>query len=578
MAMMGDGDSKALLEGYPDTDSWVELMGRVGEPSRASKMYRMRLNGPAPDLLMSSPKSGHPANAQRGATILKGKWNFGGATLETPERHAPWGPPFPSLHFADRIHRFHWMRDLAAAGSSGEALSRALIVSWVDHFGRWDAFAWRLDVTADRVINWMAAAPFAITPLEQSARAAVLDSLARQLRHLHLAQDEPTTLHGAFRRAIALVLAGACLPDGERYLEDGLKALEAELASQLLADGGHVSRRPSRLAEMLIDMHVAEDLLLRMGQSAPGFLTRAQSRMQNMLKFLATPDGGCLVGHGGSDGLDGLVKAALSPFGEGGGRFAFAQLTGYHRIQADKLTVYIDTGEAPAASHGQLCATSCLSVSLFDGPDRLITQIGGNAELDAEWQFAVRRTAAQSTLQIGREDSAVFKPAADTGLMTPIGPDNVSARRLEESSQFLLEAQHGGWRAKYGLIHRRRLYINKDGKRMTGEDSLSRPLSENRTTAPEHVPFFIRFQLHPDVKIAPGPDERTLFLGLQKSGRVWRLRSEAPVSVINSVYCASIPGRNAQQLVIKGKADPMGDGGSAPNRIRWALSLVHTGE
>ena len=578
MAIMGESDQNTAFDGYPDSEAWRELMGQPGQPSRASTMYRMRLNNSAPEILLSSPKNGRPANSARGAQILKGVWKFGDSHLEAPDGCAPWGPPFPSLHFADRIHRFFWLRDLIATGSSGEALGRSLIVSWTDHFGRWDAFAWRADVVADRVINWLSAAPSVITTLEQSARETIFDSLSRQVRHLLLMQEEPMTLYGAFRRAVALVLAGASLPDGDKYRETGLAALEQELEQQLLADGGHISRRPSRLAEMLIDLHIAEDILLRMGQSAPGFLTRAQSRMQNMLKFLATPDGGCLVGHGGSDGTDGLVKTALSPYGDGGGRFAFAQLTGYHRIQADKLTVYIDTAEAPADDSGQLCAASCLALSLFDGPDRLITQIGATDDLDPEWLMAARRTGAHSTLQIGDEDSAPFLPSAQSGLFAPSGPDSVSARRLEEADQFLLEAQHGGWREKYGLIHRRRLYINKDGRRLTGEDSLSRPLSENMSPPNEPIPYAIRFQLHPDVKLAEGPDDRTLFLGLEDRGRVWRLRSEAPIDIIDSVYCAASPRRKASQLVIKGEADPLGDGGSTPNRVRWALSLVHANE
>ena len=495
MAMMGETDRNETLDGFPDSEEWRELMGTPGLPSGASAMYRMRLNGAAPDLLLSSPKNGFPANQARGAHILKGQWKFGGSYLETPDKYAPWGPPFPSLHFADRIHRFHWMRDLLSLGAAGEGRARALIVSWVDHFGRWDPFAWRIEPTADRIINWLIAAPSAIAPLEQPAREAVLDSLARQVRHLQLMTDDPTTLDARFRRAIALCLAGASMPEGEKFLDSGLVMLENELTDQLLADGGHVSRRPSRLAEMLIDLHIVEDLLLRMGQSAPGFLMRSQSRMQNMLKFLATPDGGCVVGHGGADGTNGLVKAALAPFGEGGGRFAFAQLTGYHRIQAEKLTVYVDTGEAPEGERAQLCGSGCLSLSLFDDTDRLITQIGAHEDLEPEWRMVARHTGAHSTLQVKLEDSAPFIDHEGLNMAMPRGPAGVSARRLEENDQFLLEAQHGGWRESYGLIHRRRIYVNKDGQRVTGEDALSRPLTETMPPPEGSIPFTIRFQL-----------------------------------------------------------------------------------
>ena len=524
--------------------------------------------------LLSSPKLNRPIHQGRGEQIMRGQWKFGDVVIETSENQAPWGPPFPTLHFADRVHRFNWLADVNSVGQDGEGKGRALCVSWTDHFGRWDAFAWRVDVTADRVINWLNAAPIIINPLDQPTRVMVMDSLARQVRHLQLSLEEPTTLAGDFRRGVALVLAGTCLPDGEAFLQTGLSHLETTLQAQLLADGGHVSRSPSRLADMLIDLHVCEDILLRMGHPAPTFLTRAQSRMQNMLKFLRAGENGLIIAHGGDEGEDGLLRCALAPYGEGGGRFAFAQLTGFHRITANDLTVHVDTGEAPEGPAGELAGAGCLAINVQDGPDRLITQIGATSNLDPVWRMASRHTAAHSTLQIEDQDSATFTNDPITSAMLVSGPTGVSARRLEEAEHFLLEAQHSGWRDRYGLIHRRRLYLSKDGGRLTGEDSLSRPLSETNPPPENPVEFHIRFQMHPSVQVQAGRTDREVFIGLEARQRVWRLHSEVPIAVVPSVYCGASPRRPAPQLVISSKADPMGDGSKSPNRVRWALTLV----
>ena len=114
--------------------------------------------------------------------------------------------------------------------------------------------------------------------------------------------------------------------------------------------------------------------------------------------------------------------------------------------------------------------------------------------------------------------------------------------------------------------------------RLTGEDSLSRPMSE---TAPMPnttlIPFEIRFHLHPDVQVANGPDDRTVFLGLPTRRRVWRFRSETLLSIENSRYWSSEAARKTRQLVIRGVADPGADGSQAPNRVRWALTRVEPG-
>ncbi len=555
-------------------ESWRALTGAAGEPSRASTMYRMRLNGQTPDLLLSSPRVGRPVDPRRGTHILQGRWKFGVSRLETPPDRAPWGPPFPSLHFSDRIHRFHWLRDLISLGEEGEARARSLVVSWADHFGRWHEFAWRMDVTADRVINWLAASPSVVAPLDQPARSDVLECLARQARHLVLGDDEPVTLQGALRRQVAMVLAGACIPDMDSCLEKGLEGLETEVRRQLLVDGGHVTRSPQALAEMLIDLQITEDLLLRMGRAAPEFLTRAQSRMQIMLKFLTAPDGGLVVSNGGSVGAHGLSRTALAPFGEGGGRFSFAQLTGFHRIEAGSLTVMVDTGDTPPPEFSHHAGAGCLAVTVLDGADRLITQMGAHEDLEPEWRMAARRTAAHSTLSIQENDSATFSIDRESGL-THLGKvTGVVARRLEKGDRFEIESQHDGWRERYGLIHRRCLQVRKDGGGMEGVDALLRPLSETRSAPSQALPFAVRFQLHPDVEAVIGEDRKSVQLSVVGSGRVWRFECNAEVLIEASVHAASPPRRAAAQLVIKAEADPLGDGASGPNQVCWSLTLT----
>lgn len=570
---MAAGVSHAADRAEQD-QAWLELVGRTGEAHQHSPVYRLRLSGVIPAGLLAVPRDLRPIDAARGKAILEGRWRFGAAHVETPEGHAPWGPtPFPSLHFADRIHRFHWLRDVAAEGDVGEKRARALALSWLDEFGKWDAFAWRLSPTADRLINLLCAGPWLLEELETSARQAVMDSLVRQARHvLAQAEVEPDPI-ARFRAAIALVLTGATMEEGAKRLEAGLKMLEAECTAQILADGGHISRSPEALAEALLDIETVEELLLRMGLNAPQFLTKLQSRMASMLGFFTQADGALLACNGGGDGAPGLAARALAPHGGANSKFSFARLSAFQRVQAEELTLYLDTGAAPDPRHAGRAHAGGLAIFVDDGPDHLIGAMGAHADLEPEARDAARRTAAHSVMSLA-EDSANFLLDATTGLRVPDGPPGIAARRLEENEQYLLEGQHNGWRNKYGVIYRRRLYIAKNGARITGEDALSRPLGETQAVATSRIPYAIRFHLHPDVQVAPGPDDRTVFLGLPRRQRVWRFRSEALLLVENSRYWGSGHAQRAQQLVIRGEADPAADGSEAPNRVRWALSRV----
>ncbi|HVY91069.1 MAG TPA: heparinase II/III family protein [Hyphomonadaceae bacterium] len=556
---------------------WTELSGKGGIPINVSPVHRLRISGNPPPGLAALPKDNRPANRHRGEQIMAGKWRFGHSTVDTPARHAPWGPAFPSLHFADRIHRFHWLRDVASLGPDGEAHARALVVGWVDMFGKWENFAWRHSIAAERLVNFLCAGPWLLGALQGDARTALLDTIGRHMRHLHVSLPEEADPQTRFKMTVGMCLAGAAADD-KKILEAGLAALETECGAQILADGGHASRSPEALAEAMLDIQSVEELLLRLGLNAPAFLTKLQPRMAAMLSFFQLPDGGVLTANGGGDCVSGLARAALRPHTALTSRFSFARLSAYQRIQAEDLTVYVDAGPGPERPHGGRAHAGALAITVDDGPERLVTSCGANPDLELALQDASRRTAAHSVLSLNGEDSAVFTPDPATGLRAPEGPAQLSIRRLEEGDQILLEGQHGGWRVRHGLIYRRRLYVAKNGARITGEDSLSRPMSETALAMSNAlIPFEIRFHLHPDVQVVDGPDDRTVFLGLSRRQRVWRFRSETLLSVENSRYWGSEAARKTRQLVIRGVADPAADGTQAPNRVRWALSRIEPG-
>lgn len=537
----------------------------------------LRLSGPPPSGLIALPRDYRPPDLERGRAICSGRWKFGAARMDTPADHAPWAGTFPSPHFADRIHRFHWLRDVAGQGPEGEMRARALVTTWTGVYGKWDAVAWRPPVTADRLINWLCAGPRLFDPLDDEGRLAVLETLGRQMRHLHASLAEERDPFARLRAAVALCLSGAAvvIEDGRKILEAGLSLLETECGAQILADGGHVSRSPEALAQTMIDVQTVEEHLLRLGQNAPAFLTRLQSRMAAMLSFFQHADGGLLPANGGGDCSGGLARAAMRPHGAVKSRFSFARLSAFQRIQAEDLTLYMDAGSAPERAYGAHAHAGALAISVDDGPERLITSCGSHPDLEPDMREAARRTAGHSVLTLSGEDSAVFVPDPLSGVRAPEGPAQLSIRRLEEGDHYLLEGQHGGWRVRHGLIYRRRLYVAMNGSRITGEDSLSRPMSEAASPfAGGRIPFEIRFHLHPDVELAEGPDERTILLGLPQRQRVWRLRSETLLSVEESRYWGSGTARKTRQVVVRGMADPGSDGAEGPNRVRWALSRI----
>lgn len=549
--------------------NWRKYRGRLGEDVRSTPVYKLKLNGPAPTRLTIYPQGLRSGNPALGEQMLDGVWKIGRDRLVVPRESAPWDQAGPSRHFADRLHRFGWLIDLTAAGQKGQLRARKLVERWVEDFGRWNGFVWRLPVTADRLWNWLTCGPVLFDNLAPDSE--VLVSLARQGRHLIHGTDDCHEPRVRLRSVLTQIALAFALEEAEKRLAQLEGQLEFMLNDQILADGGHASRNPEALVELLIDLQTIDDLYLRTGRPSLPVLARTIPRMAGMLKFLRSQDGGLPVMNGGSEGNRTDIKNALFPY-SGSRAFSFAPKSGIQKLEARRARLYLDSGPAPSPEHAIEAHAGCLSFQFEDNGERIITNCGSHPDVDPVWRSATRGTDGHSTLIITGQDAADFIPLRSVGLDVPAGPVGVAAKRMEERDDILIDSQHGAWKDSVGLVYRRRLFMSEAGDRLTGEDSLFRPVSSGTTDLTEKIPFDVRFHLHPNVSLKrDGPHLRLALPG----GAAWLFKTNHKNrSIDRSVYLARGTVEKCWQLVLSGAADPNGDATCEDNAIRWAFTKV----
>ncbi|MEO1643080.1 MAG: heparinase II/III family protein, partial [Pseudomonadota bacterium] len=121
----------------------------------------------------------------------------------------------------------------------------------------------------------------------------------------------------------------------------------------------------------------------------------------------------------------------------------------------------------------------------------------------------------------------------------------------------------------FGLLHRRRLFMAGDGRRLTGEDSLSRPVSAGQSEDETPVAFDIRFHLHPTVTAMTVGDSIVL---TSESGVIWRFKTTHPGARLEpTIYLGRGIVEQSEQIVLSGTANPNGDGTVPPNCVRWVF-------
>jgi uncharacterized heparinase superfamily protein len=551
-----------------DAALWRRFRGVAGEDAKVSTLQKLKLTGSAPTAYSLHLKNLLPPDDRRGEALLRDVWRIGQQRIALQPGQSPWSVEMPSRHFADRVHRFGWAYDLLAQGDAGKARLIALTDDWVSKFGKFHGFAWRLEPTTSRCWNWLRCGPDLLEAGDEAARTARLESLSRQLRYVQETLGAANDPKSRWLGAAVLVAGSLCLRAGSG-LGDALDRLEAECTAQILPDGGHVTRSPAHVLTALIHLQTLSDALQRAGRPVPEWMDRWIPRIGAMLAFFQAGDGALNTFHDGDESRPEVVNAALARLPAPPRKFMFAPKSGFQKVEKGDLRLVLDCGEAPPRPFGDHARAGALGFELSDGPARIVTSCGYSAEVNVDWQAAVRRTSAHSTLILGGRDSGVFIVNDETRLRALIGPEGIAAKRLEEAAEIWLDAQHAGYKAAYGLLHRRRIFISGEGDRLTGEDSLVRPVAQTPADDKKPIPFEIRFHLHPTVTAMMGKDAIRLMCD---TGHVWRFRtSHEGARLEKTVYLARGIVEQPEQIVLAGFADPNGDGSQPPNCIRWAF-------
>lgn len=515
-----------------------------------ARMPALRL-GRVPDAPALPVRDPWPGDPGRGARLLRGELEFGGAVC--PLRPGAWGEAGGNALLHAAAHGFAWIRDLRALGTDAARLrARALVMEWITTPPT-DAVAYRPDVSGSRIAAWLGHYDFFAATADDSFRQRLMARLVGDARNLSAALPAEELDARALTALKGLIAAAVALPDHAGFLTRALRFLPQEITRQVLPDGCHAERSPAAQLTALQDLTEIRALLQAAQATAPGALANAIDRMAPALRLMRHGDGGLALFNGSKEETSAVVELVLTQAGRGGRAPAALPDGGFQRLQAGRSVLLVDAGVPAPEGVDRYAHAGTLSMELSVGRERLIVNCGAFPAGPAEWRDATRATAAHSTLVIADISSSEIKPV---GLGRR--PATVEVQRQEANGAHWLEASHDGWKKLFGAVHRRRLYMAESGEDIRGEDVVE---------APSPQPFTVRFHLHPEVTASLQQDGEAVLLRL-RSGTGWRLRADgARLSLEESIYLGGPEPRRSEQIVLTGFAD-------GAQQVKWAISKV----
>ncbi|HEX7876828.1 MAG TPA: heparinase II/III family protein [Sphingobium sp.] len=552
-------------------DKGLSLTQRVANRfyllSWKTPIHGRRLKGKYPLKLLAVPDDEIPGDARAGQAIRAGYFLFRG--LKQPIATLDFDRLSVTPAFADYIHSFAWLRDLATAGTreQGAPIAEAVMRKWLAaHADTPSEPAWRADNAGWRLLFWAAHAPLILSSSDLVYRSLVLNSIARAARHLDRGADKA---HIGLPRLVAwggIVAASMLLPGGAARKVFGEAGLKRAIDTVFHGDGGVISRSPLDQLDgiMLLSMVMAVYDVRR--EQVPPFLKEALARTVPALLSLTHGDGGLGNWQGAGAVAPAMVEAVIRASRVRARPLRQASDWGYQRLVAGATVLQVDAAPPPVARLAEAGCASTAAIEISDGPQRLVINCGGaalpGAWMPAELAQGLRTTAAHSTLVLNDSNSTALLPDGTLGR----GVTEVEVHRQEQENGSRIEISHDGYVRRTGYVHRRLLLMSGDGREIRGEDMLTPAVRRRR---PVKLPVQLRFHLAPGVEPTPTADGMGAVLRVEM-GALWQFRATAGKLAIEESLWTDGDGRPhpTRQLVVTAEALP---GGSS---IGWLFKRM----
>ena len=538
---------------------------------KRSPMLKWRYGAPVADKLLIVPQDLRSSDPSFASEVEFGHFGLAGS-MAMLEGQSVFDVVPPNASWARELHGFGWLRHFYAAGHvAAQDCALALVADWRRAHGRPSkGLVWEPAIAGRRMMSWIVNAPLILDGIDQATYDATTDCLADHFVYLSATWRDAPEGQQRLETLTALLTGALCIAGHDHNLAPLGQALKAELDKQILPDGGHVTRNPGVLIELLLDFLPLRQCFVTRERRLPDGFDDAVRRMLKMVQFMRLGDGRLGRFNGMSAHMIDVLSTVLAYDDRPHEKLASAGHSKYLRLERGKLIVLMDAGSPPELELAAAAHAGCLSIEVSSGAHAIFVNGGAPVPANDEWTTTARATASHNTVCLGgKSSSRLVRNERLEALIcgVPIsGPAGVQCSSRDVDGGLEVEAFHDGYFHRFKLLHRRRLEIDATGKRFAGVDRLGPQRGQLRL--PQDVPFAIHFHLDADVECLPNHAEDEVTLAL-RDGQRWRFRAAgAALTIEDSVHYAEITGpRPSVQIVLR--AATFGE-----SEVRWSMEQV----
>ena len=447
------------------------------------------------------------------------------------------------------FHSFDFLNGIQELGTENLRIrGRDLTNNWLKKNKSWKSKTWEDFILATRICNWLKNYNFFFHTSDDEFKKEIINSILKQMEHLVKNFSNIKRNSDLIRIIKALIYLSICIPNKNYYYQIAVFNLKSELNKQILKDGCHFQRSPIIHIQVLMDLLDIRAILNSTKKNIFFDLQNSIKKMSVAYRFFLHKDNSLANFNGSDDINQKKIKNLTFEIPKPTKNLRELPYGGFQRIDTKDTTLILDCG-VPKNYDATYKAHSCTTTfELSHKKNKII--VNSLSGLDENIN---KTTAAHSTLTLNNTNA--YKILNNNHLSRV--PSKLKVKRVERYGANIIEIENYGYKNQYDAVHKRIIYLDKDGIDIRGEDNIFCPIQ---------ILFDLRFYLDSKIKTLVTNNGKNAVLKLS-NGTGWKF-----ISSLNKLNLVSDSHLNTNNQPIRNEHIHLtGETTKLITVIKWSL-------
>ncbi len=430
---------------------------------------------------------------------------------------------------AEQMHNFLWLSLIDR--KTDQTKIKKIIYIWMLKNSKYINKTWEASTLSLRIISWILNVDIILNNSTFDFKRNFLNCIISQANHLKRNIKFEIDLKKKIEILTAIVLTGLVFKEYEENFNIGIKELETLIKDFFDNDGFPLSRNPNDLIFFTKYFIFCRELIKDSQKYVPEFLQDIIDKNLNCIHYIKTPDEQLPLFNGASTVSLNSIQKYLEKFKPNSKKNI---LGGLHKMKHKNHYLIIDTERPPRKKFSNSYQSGPLSFEYFLDGIKIITNSGFGGQISKRAEALSRLTACQSTLSIN--DASVTKFEKSDMINKVFGN---SIKDTFKSFEFFSKDENGvigclssnnGYEKKFGCIHKREIYIDKENNYLKGVDHIIK--------AKDGYPirYAFRFHINPELSVVKTMSGNSALIQISKNKSLIFTVNDENLEVEKSIF------------------------------------------